>query len=70
MSFVLPFPDAFAFTDVDGSRRATGGVYTVYVSGHQPDDAEGLASSNVVSADVTLPASQPVPPPWTSRAQR
>ena len=51
--------NAFRTTTASGDRVVTGGVYTVYVSGHMPGDpADGPGvpgSSNVVSTTITLP---------------
>ena len=55
VSFSLPLR-AFLTTTAAGARVLTGGNYTVYVSGHGPFDAKGLAASNVVSATITVPA--------------
>jgi hypothetical protein len=48
----LPFPKAFATTMKNGSSIVTGGEYTVYVSGHQPNDIEGSLQSNVLKGVV------------------
>ena len=55
VSFSLPLR-AFLTTTASGQRVLTGGNFTVYVSGHSPFDAKGLAASNVVSVTVELPA--------------
>jgi beta-glucosidase len=51
--------NAFRSTTAEGDRVVTGGVYTVYVSGHMPGDpADGAGvpgSSNEVSGTVVLP---------------
>jgi len=51
--------NAFRSTTIEGGRIVTGGLYTVYASGHMPFDATdgaGVAgSSNVVSATIELP---------------
>jgi beta-glucosidase-like glycosyl hydrolase len=66
VSVTLPYPDAFAYTLLDGSRAVAGGDYVLFASGHQPGDVDGEVVSNVVSTTVTLPASVPVPPPWNA----
>lgn len=54
----LPYPNAFLTTLTDGSRIVTGGLYTVFVSGHQPNDNRGtLLHSNVLNSTITLPPS-------------
>ena len=54
VSFSMP-RSAFSVALADGSRRVTGGQYTIFVSGHTPGDAEGTArASNVVSAVIEL----------------
>jgi hypothetical protein len=51
--------NAFRSTTIEGGRVVTGGIYTVYASGHMPfDPADGAGvagSSNVVSATIELP---------------
>ena len=51
--------NAFRSTTIEGGRVVTGGLYTVYASGHMPfdtTDGAGVAgSSNVVSATIELP---------------
>lgn len=41
-------------THQDGSQSVTGGVYTVWVSGHLPIDPIGGQQSNTVSAQVEV----------------
>jgi hypothetical protein len=55
--FELPLR-AFLTTTASGARALTGGNYSVFVSGHTPFDAKGLAASNVVSATVAIAAPQ------------
>jgi len=47
---------SFETTHVDGSREVIGGVYTIYVSGHVPE--EGAGPANTLVTTITLP-----PPP-------
>ena len=48
LSFTLT-PEQFSTVQADGSARVTDGAYTISVSGHQPGDVAGLATSNVQS---------------------
>ena len=58
----LEYPHAFATTLLDGSSAVTGGQYTIFVGGHQPNDAEGAAASNTLSIVVDVPPSAPTAP--------
>jgi hypothetical protein len=60
LSWTLLAP-AFLTTHVDGTRNVTGGSYTIAVSSHLPDDAAGLAVSNVASGTVQLAPLPAVP---------
>lgn len=58
LSWTLPIR-AVQTTTNNGDRLITGGVYTLYASGHAPDDQSGIAMhSNVVSLPVTIPPLQ------------
>ena len=53
LTFSLPIA-AFETTTRGGGKLITGGEYTVWVSGHLPDDGAGAEASNVVSVVITL----------------
>jgi beta-glucosidase len=64
LAFTLAYPGAFYVTLADGSRQVSGGVYSIFVGGHQPGDARGDRVANVLQVNVTLPASALLPPPF------
>ena len=62
VEFILNYPHAFSTTLFNGSSVVTGGQYEIYVSGHQPNDIEGAAQSNILSLSIQVPSSIPTVP--------
>lgn len=54
LHFSIP-ADMLLTTFVNGTRSLNPGTYTLSVSGHLPDDTQGMRMSNVLSTTINLP---------------